>query len=71
MSGVFPASASAQATDADKLIRDADGRLRGYHETNVVSDAGDKAIGAYFAFVALTLVAGLALFKDARRTHLD
>ncbi|MEM1013130.1 MAG: hypothetical protein AAGI46_13030 [Planctomycetota bacterium] len=58
-------------SEADKRVRDADGRLRGYNESDVVAEASDRPTAAYFVFAGLTLVAGIALFKDARRTHLD
>ncbi len=64
--------ASAQLNEEEsKRIRDADGRLRGYNETNVVLEGGDSYFGPYFAFAGLTLLATVFLFKDAKRTHLD
>ena len=69
LAGVTPL-ASAQ-NDEDLLVRNADGRLRGYAESGVVIDAGDTPVYAYFAFAGLALVATIVFFKDARRTHLD
>jgi hypothetical protein len=62
--------ASAQ-NEQDFLVRNADGRLRGYPETDVILESGDSPVYAYFAFAGLALVSMIVLFKDARRTHLD
>ncbi len=67
----LPAAVMAQQeTDPDKIIREADARLRGYEDDNVVLDAGGAAY-PYFALLGLTAVAAGVMFKTSRRTHLD
>lgn len=68
---VAPATSSAQSEpDPDKIIRDADARLRGYEQSNIVLDAGGGAY-PYFALLGLAAVAAGVMFKTSRRTHLD
>lgn len=68
----MPTSAEAQSNEElDKKIRDADGRLRGYNESDVVLEGGDSYFLPYVVFAGLTFVAMVFMFKDAKRTHLD
>ena len=66
----LPSVASAASDDPEIMVRNADGRLRGYNEM-VVLEGGDTPLLPYLAFVGLTLFATVFLFKDAKRTHLD
>jgi hypothetical protein len=51
-------------------VKDADGRLRGYDEQNVILDDSSTAL-TYLALIGLTVVAVGLMFKSSRRTHLD
>jgi len=66
-----PALAQFGNEELDRRVREADGRLRGYNETDVVLEGGDSPVYAYAAFIGLALVCTAVLFKDARRSHLD
>ena len=63
------AMAQPQGEDDDKYD-DADGRLRGYEDNNVVMPESSVAL-TYFAFIGLTVLAAGVMFKAAKRTHLD
>lgn len=59
-----PAPAVAQDVDLDY-----DGRLDGYGQ-KLMMDGGNRAM-TWFGFGVLAVIALLALFKDAKRSHLD
>lgn len=64
------AYAQPQMSEEDIVISEADARLRGYEERNVVVPGRAVAL-AYFAFVGLAVIAAGVMFKSSRRTHLD
>lgn len=68
----LPTPAMAQYGDDAEgdLIRDADGRLRGYEQSGIVLEGGSTFL-PYAAFFGLAVVAAGVMFKSARRTHLD
>lgn len=69
--GAMPSAAMAQYGDSEEdIIRDADGRLRGYTESGVVFPESSTFL-TYLTLGGLTLVAVGVMFKSSRRTHLD
>lgn len=66
----MPGTAHAQYGDPEG-VDEADARLRGYEERNVVVSGKASVPLAYFAFIGLTVVAAGVMFKSSRRTHLD
>ena len=71
--GVLAAPNAALAQYGDEpqdVIRDADGRLRGYEESDVVLDHSGTFL-TYLTFVGLTLLGVGVMFKSSRRSHLD
>ena len=66
---VSPVSAQV-AGDSEDIVAEADARLRGYNEKNVILPGGSPAL-PYIAFIGLTILAAGVMFKSARRTHLD
>ena len=59
-----PGAAVAQETDVPH-----DGRLEGYGEP-LAREGGSRTV-AWLGFGALAAISLLALFKDAKRSHLD
>lgn len=63
--------AAQNSDDFDSRVRNADGRLRGYEQRDIVLEGGDTPVLPYFVLVALTGLAAGVMFKNSRRTHLD
>lgn len=67
----LPGTAMAQYGDEEEdIIRDADGRLRGYAESGVVLEESSTFL-TYATLAGLSIVAAGIMFKSSRRTHLD
>lgn len=70
-SSALPLVALAQSGDAQAdAMAEADGRLRGYEESNVFMRESSTAL-TYAAFIALAVLAAGVMFKASGRTHLD
>jgi hypothetical protein len=64
-----PATARAADDGEDSGVYDA--RLEGYNAADKATLPGGGHAGAWAALIALTILAGAGLFKDAKRSHLD
>lgn len=64
----LPASVRAAASDDDEDIKH-DARIMGYHQAPVVDKNSTALVWLLFAFMSVVCLA--ALFKDAKRSHLD
>ena len=64
-----PLSAAPGVAGAQEVDIETDGRREGYGD-KMVMDGGNNAM-TWLGFGVLSVIALLALFKDAKRSHLD
>ncbi len=67
ISGVLAFPTAARAADDDEILHDA--RTEGYPQKVQVTKASVALV--WLAFLFLSVVSMAAIFKDAKRTHLD
>jgi hypothetical protein len=64
-----PASVLAQRGGQDEQSKIVDARLEGYDQSVTLDEGGVGLV--WMVFILLAVICLGALFKDARRTHLD
>ena len=67
---LLPLAAAPSGALGQEVDIEHDGRREGYGEKLVLTDGGNNAM-TWFGFGVLAVIALLALFKDAKRSHLD